>query len=87
MNPQREFDSLTGRERMREISRRTLIKNAAALGAVGTFASTAAFAANTPPQIGIVAKIRIPWFDNVEKGIKKAAADPSDPDAIKALDA
>ena len=29
-------------------------------------------AANSPPQIAIVGKIRIPWFDNVEKGVLKA---------------
>ena len=29
-------------------------------------------AANNPSQIGIVGKIRIPWFDNVEKGVLKA---------------
>jgi simple sugar transport system substrate-binding protein len=61
-----------------KISRRTLIKSAAALGAVGTVAGLglkAATAANNPLQIGIVAKIRIPWFDNVEKGVLKAGKD------------
>ena len=60
---------------MPDISRRTLIKRAAALLALSKLASINALAANNPVQIGIVAKIRIPWFDNVEKGIKKAAAD------------
>jgi simple sugar transport system substrate-binding protein len=62
-------------KKMSDISRRTLIKQVAALWALSKFASINALAANNPVQIGIVAKIRIPWFDNVEKGIKKAAAD------------
>jgi simple sugar transport system substrate-binding protein len=60
---------------MRDISRRTVIKSTAALGTLSVFVSDRALAASNPPQIGIVAKIRIPWFDNVEKGIKKAASD------------
>ena len=32
-------------------------------------------AANNPPQIGIVGKVKIPWFDNVEKGVLKAGQD------------
>jgi simple sugar transport system substrate-binding protein len=51
------------------------MKSAAALGVAGTLASLSARAANDPLQIGIVAKIRIPWFDNVEKGVNKAAQD------------
>jgi simple sugar transport system substrate-binding protein len=58
---------------MREISRRTAIRGAAALGLASAYGSMQALAATT--QIGIVAKIRIPWFDNVEKGVKKAGAD------------
>jgi simple sugar transport system substrate-binding protein len=57
------------------MTRRGLMKGAAALGAAGTLASLSARAANDPLQIGIVAKIRIPWFDNVEKGVNKAAQD------------
>jgi simple sugar transport system substrate-binding protein len=60
---------------MTQMTRRTLMKGAAAMGAAGTLASFSARAANNPLQIGIVAKIRIPWFDNVEKGVKKAAQD------------
>jgi simple sugar transport system substrate-binding protein len=59
-------------------SRRQFIKGAMALsaaGAVSGLALESVLAANNPAQIGIVAKIRIPWFDNVEKGIAKAAAD------------
>ncbi|MGH6929058.1 MAG: substrate-binding domain-containing protein, partial [Dongiaceae bacterium] len=51
------------------------MKSAAALGAASTLTSISARAANDPLQIGIVAKIRIPWFDNVEKGVNKAAQD------------
>lgn len=58
---------------MRPITRRTLIRSAVALGAASATGSPfRALAANTSPQIGIVAKIRIPWFDNVEKGVLKA---------------
>lgn len=58
---------------MRPIARRTLIRSAAAFGAASAMGSSfEVLAANDPPQIGIVAKIRIPWFDNVEKGVLKA---------------
>jgi simple sugar transport system substrate-binding protein len=60
---------------MTQMTRRTLMKGAAAVGAASTLASFSVRAANSPLQIGIVAKIRIPWFDNVEKGVKKAAQD------------
>ena len=60
---------------MRNISRRTLIKSAAAFGAATTFASVRALAANDPAQIGIVGKVKIPWFDNVAKGVEKAGQD------------
>ncbi|MEO6396275.1 MAG: substrate-binding domain-containing protein [Devosia sp.] len=62
---------------MQEFSRRTVIKGALALGgatAVSGIAMQSALAQQTT-EIGIVAKIRIPWFDNVEKGILKAAAE------------
>jgi simple sugar transport system substrate-binding protein len=57
------------------ISRRMVIKSAAAFAAAGSLASARALAANNPPQIGIVGKVRIPWFENLEKGVKKAAED------------
>ncbi len=61
---------------MRPITRRTLIRSTVALGAASALASPfRALAANNPPKIGIVAKIRIPWFDNVEKGVLKAGED------------
>ena len=34
-----------------------------------------ALAANDPPQIGVVGKVKIPWFDNVEKGVLQAGKD------------
>jgi simple sugar transport system substrate-binding protein len=60
---------------MANITRRTLMKGAAAIGVASTLPFSRARAANSPLQIGIVAKIRIPWFDNVEKGVNKAAKD------------
>jgi simple sugar transport system substrate-binding protein len=60
---------------MGPVTRRTVIKSAAAVAALSSLGSLKAFAQNATPQIGIVAKIRIPWFDNVEKGIEQAAAD------------
>ena len=57
------------------ISRHTLIKGAATLGtlgAIGTLGLCGALASNDPLQVDIVAKIRIPWFDNVEKGVLAA---------------
>ena len=56
---------------MRPITRRTVLKTAAA-GSLMVLGPLGARAANNPPQIGIVGKIRIPWFDNVEKGVLKA---------------
>ena len=63
---------------MQRMSRRSVLKAGAALGAIGAASSLGlgqVFAANSPLQIGIVAKIRIPWFDNVEKGVLAAAKD------------
>lgn len=60
---------------MAKITRRTLIRSAAAFGAFSVLTPLAARAANSPLQIGIVAKIRIPWFDNVEKGVNQAGQD------------
>jgi simple sugar transport system substrate-binding protein len=60
---------------MGPITRRTVVKSVAALGALSSFATLKAVAQTGTPQIGIVAKIRIPWFDNVEKGVVQAAKD------------
>lgn len=60
---------------MHNITRRKLMQGAAALGAASTFAPSGVLGANNPAQIGIVAKIRIPWFDNVEKGVIQAGKD------------
>ena len=38
-------------------------------------ARPAHYAANDPPKIGIVGKVKIPWFDNVEKGVLQAGQD------------
>ena len=56
---------------MRSITRRTILKSAAA-GTLTMFSPIGARAANNPLKISIVGKIRIPWFDNVEKGVMKA---------------
>ncbi len=61
---------------MAHVTRRALVKGAAGFAAMSTLTSLSARAANNPLQIGIVAKIRIPWFDNVEKGVNKAAQGP-----------
>ena len=45
---------------------------AAGLGTLSVLGSRAALAAHNPPQIAIVAKLRIPWFDEMEVGIKQA---------------
>src|SRR5215475_2357800 len=60
---------------MTQLTRRTLIRSAAALGAFTALPSLRAAAQNKPAQIGIVGKVRIPWFDNVEKGVLKAGKD------------
>ena len=60
---------------MTQLTRRTVIRSAAALGAFSALPSLRAVAANSPAQIGIVGKVRIPWFDNVEKGVLKAGKD------------
>lgn len=56
---------------MKIITRRTAISAAVGLGAAGVLSASPVIAAHSPPQIAIVAKLRIPWFDNVEKGISK----------------
>jgi simple sugar transport system substrate-binding protein len=60
---------------MRDVSRRSLVKGAAVFIAAGALAPTALRAANNPLQIGVVGKVKIPWFDNVEKGVLKAGKD------------
>src|SRR6185312_7663393 len=56
----------------------TLMKGAAAFAAVATTAApNALLAANNPARIGVVGKVKIPWFDNVEKGVLKAGQDLS----------
>jgi len=57
---------------MRQISRRALLQGAAAISIAQPLAATRILAANNPPKIGIVGKVKIPWFDNVEKGVVKA---------------
>ena len=44
----------------------------AAVGVLTVLSPAGSQAANNPVQIGIVGKVRIPWFDNVEKGVLKA---------------
>lgn len=63
---------------MSKSTRRNVLKGGLALGAatIGLpMAGSRVLAANEPIKIGIVAKLRIPWFDNIEVGIKKAAKD------------
>jgi simple sugar transport system substrate-binding protein len=60
---------------MHNITRRTVIKSAGALGALSILPSFSARAANDPVQIGVVGKVKIPWFDNVGKGVLQAGKD------------
>lgn len=60
---------------MQGISRRTVIKSIGGLGALTVLSSMPARAANDPIQIGIVGKVKIPWFDNVGKGVIQAGQD------------
>lgn len=60
---------------MRDISRRTVIKSASAAAALSVLPSVPVRASNKPLQIGIVGKVKIPWFDNVAKGVAKAGKD------------
>jgi hypothetical protein len=57
---------------MRKITRRTLVKGAGALGALSILPSPIVLAANNLVQIGVVGKVKIPWFDNVAKGVAQA---------------
>ena len=57
---------------MHRITRRTLVKGAGALGALSVLPSPTVLATNNPVQIGVVGKVKIPWFDNVAKGVAQA---------------
>ncbi len=57
---------------MRGITRRTVVQGAGALGAVSVLPASRVLAANNPLQIGVVGKVKIPWFDNVAKGVTQA---------------
>lgn len=59
---------------MTNLTRRTILKGAAAFGALGAFgaANSSIVWAQDKTDIGVVAKLRIPWFDNVEKGVVAA---------------
>lgn len=60
---------------MHNITRRTIIKGAGALGAFSILPARRSLAANNPLQIGVVGKVKIPWFDNVAKGVAQAGKD------------
>ena len=59
---------------MTNLTRRTVLKGAAAFGALSVFgaANSSIVWAQDKIDIGVVAKLRIPWFDNVEKGVVAA---------------
>ena len=54
---------------MGRVTRRSMMKGAGALGALSILPSPIARAANNPVQVGVVGKVKIPWFDNVAKGV------------------
>lgn len=60
---------------MQGISRRTVIKSIGGAGALAVLPSMPVKAANDPIQIGVVGKVKIPWFDNVGKGVIQAGED------------
>ena len=60
---------------MHDTTRRMVIKGAGAFGALSVLPSMRAMAANNPLQIGVVGKVKIPWFDNVAKGVAQAGKD------------
>ncbi|MAS06601.1 MAG: LacI family transcriptional regulator [Ahrensia sp.] len=60
---------------MQGISRRTVIKSIGGVAALSVLPSFPAKAANDPIQIGVVGKVKIPWFDNVGKGVIQAGKD------------
>lgn len=56
-------------------TRRSLLKNSLAMGAASLalpLSARSVLAQNDQLRIGIVAKLRIPWFDNIEIGIQRA---------------
>ena len=57
---------------MQNITRRSALKAVGAFGAAAMLPGAAARAANKPTQIGVVGKVKIPWFDNVAKGVAQA---------------
>jgi simple sugar transport system substrate-binding protein len=52
-----------------------VIKGVSALGGASILPLREASAANSPLQIGVVGKVKIPWFDNVAKGVAQAGKD------------
>jgi len=60
---------------MRSTTRRRILQGAAGLAAASALMPSPLIAANNPLQIGIVGKVKIPWFDNVAKGVEKAGTD------------
>jgi hypothetical protein len=48
------------------------MKGAGALGALSILPSPIVLAANSPLQIGVVGKVKIPWFDDVAKEVVQA---------------
>ena len=60
---------------MRNTTRRRILQGAAGLAAATALMPSPLIAANNPLQIGIVGKVKIPWFDNVAKGVEKAGTD------------
>jgi simple sugar transport system substrate-binding protein len=61
---------------MRNTTRRRILQGAAGLAAASALMPSPLIAANNPLQIGIVGKVKIPWFDNVAKGVEKAGSRP-----------
>jgi simple sugar transport system substrate-binding protein len=60
---------------MATMTRRTALKGAVAFGLAASASGFSAHAAGGKPQIGVVGKVKIPWFDNVAKGVTKAGQD------------
>ena len=60
---------------MASMTRRTALQGAAAFGLAASVSGLSAHAAGGKPQVGVVGKVKIPWFDNVAKGVSKAGQD------------
>ena len=60
---------------MASMTRRTALQGAAAFGLAASVSGLSAYAAGGKPQVGVVGKVKIPWFDNVAKGVTKAGQD------------